>query len=189
MIVALSGCSQAPYYTGDGTLIDNGFMAYSRRYVIDLGPVDLSAPGTYSYKLSGLPRAEFNVGIQVFEEKKNEWEWKSRRPDYPVTVRMELRTAEGETVIFEQGSLNSWVRSYGVLDNISDLYRRGEERDIPLPGGGARPERLGVKASGGWGTYFYSEFDKTYHLKLEVLSSDQSMKRAARLMVIGWDRS
>jgi hypothetical protein len=102
---------------------------------------------------------------------------------------MQLRTAEGETVILEEGSLNSWVRSYSALDNISDLYRMGEGKDIPLPGGGTQGERLGVKASGGWGTYFYSESDKTYLLKLEVLSSDQSMKREARLMVVGWDRS
>jgi hypothetical protein len=181
----LSGCLHGGY-SGDGQFTDNGWEVYSRRYVIDLGPIDLSTPGTYSFRLSGLPHAEFVVGIRVFEEKKNEWN--APRPSYPVSVRMQLRTAEGETVIFEEGSLNSWTRSYGVLDNISDLSRQGEGRAIPLPGGGTRGERVGFKASGGWGTHFDSEVDKTYLLKLEVLSSHPSMNRPARLSVLGWDR-
>jgi hypothetical protein len=68
------GCSHAPFYTGDGRFTDNGFMAYSRRFVIDLGPVDLSKPGTYNYSLSGLPRAEFFVHIQIAEEDQNTWD-------------------------------------------------------------------------------------------------------------------
>lgn len=184
-VSTLSGCSHWGY-TGDGQFTDNGWVAYSRRYEINLGPLDLSAPGAYSYKLSGLPRAQFAVAIRVFEEKLNEWN--APRPNYPVSVRMKLRTAEGEVVILEEGSLNSWIRSYGVLDNVSDLYRMGETRDIPLPGGGTRGERLGSKASGGWGTYFDSEVDKTYLLKLEVVSSHPSMTRSAQLYVRGWDR-
>jgi hypothetical protein len=184
-LMPLLGCSQARYYTGDGTFTDNGFLAYSRRYEIDLGAVNLSTPGTYAYKLSGLPHAEMNVGIRVFEATKNE---RDVTPDYPATVRIELRTAQGETVISEQGSLNTWTRSYGAGLNYSDLYVQGEGRDIPLSGGNTRGERVGVKASGGWGTYFDSERDKTYLLNLAVLSTAPSMVRPARLMVAGWDR-
>jgi hypothetical protein len=182
-MAALSGCSHERFYTGDGRFTDNGFMAYDRHYVIDLGAINLSVPGTYAYRLSGLPHAEFCVEIRVFEDKKNEWHV---TPDYPANVRVELRTDEGETVILEDGSLNTWVRSYSALENFSDLYLRGEARDIPLPGGGTRGEQLGVKASGGWGTYFKSDVGKAYVLNLEVLSSDQSMIRPARLMTVGW---
>jgi hypothetical protein len=185
LLAGLSGCSHTGY-SGDGRFTDNGVMTYSRRYVIDLGPVNLSAPGSYTYKLSGLPRAEFNVSIRVSEGTQNTW---NSKPDYPATVRVLMRTAQGETVISEEGPLNSFVRSYGVLDDISELYRRGIERDKPLPGGGARPEPLGVKASGGWGTYFHSDADKTYLLELHVLSSQGWGNRPARLMVNGWDRS
>jgi hypothetical protein len=180
----LTGCFASLFYTGDGKFKDNGILAYSRRYVVDLGPVDLSSPHTYSYRLSGLPHAEFAVIIRAFEPKKNEWDV---RPPHPAVVRLQLNTESGDTVILEQGGLDSWVRGYGVLDNISELYVRGESRDIPLPGGGTRGERLGLKASGGWGTYFDSEPSRKYVLKLEVLSSEHDTP--AHLVLLGWDRS
>jgi hypothetical protein len=182
-LVVLSGCSHTGY-NGDGQFTDNGVMAYSRRYVIDLGPVDLSKPGSYRYTLSGLPRAELVVGLRVFEETQNTW---NERRDYPAVVRMQLQNAQNQTAILEEAPLNSWVRTYGVLDNISELYRQGEGRDIPLAGGGTKGERVGVKASGGWGTYFYSNEGEKYNLTVEVLAS--SMKRPARVIVVGWDRS
>lgn len=181
----LPGCFHAAFYRGDGHFTNNGFMAYSRQFVIDLGPVDLSIPGKYKYTLAGLPHARFNVGIRVGEAKKNEWDI---RPDYPASVRMQLLTPEGETVILEQGSLNSWVRSFGALDNFSELYRTGEAIDIPLAGGGTQGKRFGLKASGGWGTYFDAEINETYLLNFEVLTSEPSMRRPARLIVVGWGR-
>ena len=182
-LIVLSACSHTGY-NGDGQFTDNGVMAYSRRYVIDLGPVDLSKPGTYHYTLSGLPRAEFVVGLHVVEETKNTW---NETRDYQAVVRMHLQNEQNQTAILEEAPLNSWVRTYGVLDNTSRLYRRGEGRDIPLPGGGTRGERVDVKASGGWGTYFYSNEDEKYTLTVEVLAS--SMKKPARVIVVGWGRS
>jgi hypothetical protein len=186
ILLPLLGCSEARFYTGDGTFTDNGWMVYSRRFVIDLGAVDLSVPGTYTYKLSGLPHAEMNVGLRVFEAKKNEWDV---IPNYPATVRMELRTAQGEIVISEERPLNAWVRSFSALETFSDLYLRGESREIPLGGRTTRSEQVGVKASGGWGTYFNSEREMVYALTLVVLSTSPSMKRPARLQVVGWDRA
>jgi len=183
-VIVLSGCiSAALFYTGDGKFTDNGFLVYSRRYEIDLGPIDLAVPGVYSYKLSGLPHAELVVGIRVFEERKNEWDV---RPEYPAVVRIQMQSEEGETVILEEGSLNSWVRSYGVRDNISELYLQGKGREIPLPGGGTKGQRIGFKASGGWGTHFDSETNKAYYLRVEVVSG--SLTRPARVHVDGFDR-
>jgi hypothetical protein len=102
---ALSGCTHTGY-SGDGQFTDNGLLVYSKRYVIDLGPVDLSKRGAYEYKLSGMPNGRFNVSIRVFEGTRNQW---NVRPEYPVTVRMQMRTAKGAIVIDEGGSLNSWV--------------------------------------------------------------------------------
>ena len=180
-LAALTGCTHTGY-SGDGQFTDNGLLVYSKRYVIDLGSVDLAKQGTYEYKLSGMPNATFNVSIRIFEGTRNSW---GVRPEYPATVRMQMRNAAGESVIDEAGSLNSWVRSYGVLDDISDLYRMGEGRDIPLPGGGTKGERLGLKASGGWGTYFDSNCDETYTLRLEVLPSEH-WTRPARVVAVGW---
>jgi len=100
---------------------------------------------------------------------------------------MQLQTSSGDIVISEQSSLNSWERGYGVLDNISELYLLGESRHVSFPNGNTGSEPLGVKASGGWGTYFNSKPDVVYLLKFEVLSS--SMRQPARLVVVGWDRS
>ena len=183
-IASVAGCSHEPFYTGDGKFIDNGFLAYSKRYVIDLGPVDLSRPGTYSYTLGGLPRAEFVVAIRVREQAQNTW---GGNPEYPAVVRVHLQNAQKQTAILEEGSLNSWVRSYGAHDNVSELYQRGESRDVRLSNGNTRSERLDVKASGGWGTYFYSDEDDKYTLTIEVLSS--SMSRSAQVVLTGWSRS
>lgn len=183
MMVPVVGCSHAPFYTGDGHFTDNGFMAYSRQFVIDLGPVDLSQTGTYNYILSGLPRAEFVVSIRVVEETKNTF---NGTRDYPAVVRITLQNEGEETVVDEKAPLNSWTRSYGTLDNISELYREGERREVPLVGGGYQGEKLGVKASGGWGTYFYSDVGEKYKLRVDVLAS--SMNRPASIIVVGWSR-
>jgi hypothetical protein len=63
----------------------------------------------------------------------------------------------------------------------------GESREVSTWWGGTSSKKLGVKASGGWGTYFESEEGRTYRLRLEVLSSD-NWKRVARVVVVGWDR-
>lgn len=184
-VILLSGCFHAAFYSGDGRFTDNGILAYSNRYVIDLGAIDLSTSGTYTYKLSGLPCARFTVGINVTEDKPNRL---FGVVHYGASVRVHLQTAEGETVILEEGSLDSWTRSYGIGDRISHLYQRGETKEILLPGGGSRSELLGIKASGGWGSYFNSEFEKTYRLTLEVLVSEKSANRPARIALVGWDR-
>jgi hypothetical protein len=181
-LAVLSACAHTGY-SGDGQFTDNGALVYSRRYVIDLGHVDLSKPNTYTYNLSGLPQAVFVVSIRVLEESQNTWDGKR---DYPAVVRVRLQNDENQTAILEEGLLNSWVRTYGVLDNISELYRRGESRDIPIAGGGVQVERVGVKAFGGWGTYFDSDVDRKYKLTVEVLTS--TMSRPARMVVVGWSR-
>lgn len=182
-VTLLTGCFYALRYTGDGQFTDHGIMAYSRRFVIDLGPVDLSYPGTYTYNLSGLPKAELVASIEVSEEDTNTWE---KERSYPVVVHMLLQNAQGETVIDENGSLDSWIRSFGTHNNLSELYRSGEEREIVLPRGGTTSERVGLKSSSGWGTYFYSERNEKYRLSLTILES--SMKRPARMIVAGWSR-
>lgn len=182
-IVLLSGCFHAFFYRGDGRLVDNGVLAYSRRYVVDLGPIDLSATGKHMYQLSGLPYAQFNVSICVTEDQ--EYAYNAKR-DYPVTVRMTMENERNEHVILEEDPLNSWVRTSGFRDKTFCHYRRGITEDIPLQGGGARPERRKLKASGGWGTYFDSEYEEKYTLVVDVVSSP--LKQKAHLQLIGWDR-
>jgi hypothetical protein len=185
MVAAVfTGCSHAPFYTGDGKFTDNGFWAYSGRFVIDLGPIDLSKPRTYEYALGGLPRAEFSVAIRVYEETELEVDTK---PEYPAVVRIEMQNDRGETVISQEGPLNSWPRSSWLgHKKFSDLYRLGESREIALANGNTRGERIGVTASGGWGTYFSSDAGEKFKLKVEIVSS--SMNKPARVNITGWSR-
>ncbi len=174
------------FYTGEGQFTDRGWLNYSGRYVIDLGPVNLAAPGSYTYKLSGMPQARMVIGISVVEDNPNGLD--QPRPEHPTRVRLELQNCENQIAILEEAPLDAWVHSYALRDTTSKLYRRGEARDIPLPGGGTRGELVGLKASRGWGTYFDSEPNCEYLLKFDVLASDHYIPRAARLVVDGWGR-
>lgn len=179
-------CSHAAFYAGDGRFLDRGWMAYSGRYTIDLGPVNLAAPGSYAFRLSGLPRAEMVVAVTVVEGKANGVI--DVRPPHPTQVRVELRDCSNQLVILEEGALDSWVHSYALGNTESKLYRSGESKEVAIPGGGYRGQRLGEKASGGWGTYFNAEPGCEYRLKFDVLPSTQYVQRQAHLIVDGWDR-
>jgi hypothetical protein len=178
------GCYRASSYRGDGELVDYGWPTYWRRYVLDLGPVDLSSLRSYSYTLRKLPDAEFTIGIELIEVQRNDL--LGARPDHRGHVRLELKTTDGSTVVLEDGPLESWTWSHGGLDAVSFLYRRGEQRDKRLPGGGAKVELL-RNPHGGWGSYFIADNSKTYTLTFQVIGPNE-LKRNARLMLYGVDK-
>ena len=145
---AFTGCSAA--YSGDGRLIDHGWLA-TPRYELDLGPIDLTSPGKHLYRLAGLPETEMVIGLETIEVapfKDNE------RLSNPAVVLLELKNSDQVTVVSASGTLNSWVWSYGRDLPVAFLYRRGEEREVPLGNNSSRLERVGTKQDGGWGTYF-----------------------------------
>jgi len=181
--LALAGCYQVASYKGDGKLVDYGWQNYSQRYVLDLGPIDLSSAGSYSYELSNLPHAEFTIGIAIVEAQPNELN--GPRPDHSGYVRVELKAEDGQTIVLEDGPLQNWTHSYALRSPHSYLYRRGEQRDIPLPGGGARIELL-RNSAGGWGSYFIAQEHKSYTLTFEVLKPNPAI-RPARLSLHGVD--
>lgn len=172
-------------YTGDGKLTDHGMLAYSARYIVDLGPIDTSSPTTRSYKLSGLPRATFTVGIDVTEPTPNRFDNDRTRHG---RVAVTLQNGAGETVIAEDTALQHWVRSYGLGSYLSRFYLAGQLRDVPLPGGGVRNEQIGEKASGGWGTYFKSDPEDSYALSVQIIEPFDEESRNARVSLVGWDR-
>jgi hypothetical protein len=65
MLALVAGCSQDIAYTGSGRLIDNGWRAPDYRYVVELGALDLTRPGTATFKIAGLPKAHYVVGLQI----------------------------------------------------------------------------------------------------------------------------
>jgi hypothetical protein len=186
--VVLSGCVGLAglSYSGDGRLSDRGMLAYSSRYTIDLGVLDTSSPASRTYKLSGLPYATFTVGIEVIETEPNRSD--DSKPKRQGRVAMELRNSAGALVIDESAPLPEWVRSYGLGATTSRFYRQGKSSETPLPGGGAQHTQTGVKASGGWGTYFNSEADDRYTLTVEIIEPFQPASISSRVTLVGWDR-
>ena len=186
-LATIVGCRYKSY-AGDGRFVDNGPLNYSRRYVVDLGPLNLESSGARSYRLAKLPRAEFVIGIDLTESKPNELG--GTRPDHRGRVRLELKSAEGATVILQDAPLEEWVWSYGAHDTTSRLYLRGQATEVPVGGGGdTKSVRVGEGPSGGWGTYFYSSSSETYTLSIEVLEPLKVAGRPARLVLVGWDRT
>jgi len=179
--VAVSGCFRYTGYAGDGHFTDRGWQNYSHRYNVDLGPLDITTASSKTFTLRGLPRAEFCIGLAAKSE--------AVKPSYNVIVRMILKSSDGQVIVSEEGPLRSWVAETALGSDNAFFYRQGSARDVPLPNGGTRGERLNVRASGGWGTYFNSESRAVYSLTVQILSSRASQDSSARLRLEGWDRN
>jgi hypothetical protein len=175
----LAACYLVSSYRGDGSLASTGIL--TRPYVLDLGPIDISKAGTYSYKLSNLPHVRFTIGVEIIELQPNRYD---RRPDHGAHVRLHLTAANGETVVLEDGSLQNWIWSHGEGDTKSFLYRWGESREVRLPTGNIKWENFDVRASSGWGSTFIAEESKSYALTFEVKTPNRTT-RPARLLFYG----
>jgi len=64
-LALLAGCSQEVHYSGAGRLIDKGWADPSSRYVVELGTLDLTKPGSTTFRIAGLPSAHYVIGVQV----------------------------------------------------------------------------------------------------------------------------
>src|SRR5947208_11027797 len=64
-VASLFGCYRVSQYFGDGHLIDNGALAATDRYVLNLGPIDLTQRGSKTFQIANLPEVNFVAGIEV----------------------------------------------------------------------------------------------------------------------------
>lgn len=101
IVLILTSCFPYVRYSGDGHFVDNGWTNYSQRYVVDLESVDLTTAGTYTYRLSGLPRAQFVVGIDLVDNSLSKVG--GTEPTNTVKVRLQLHSSGGRLVILEGG--------------------------------------------------------------------------------------
>jgi hypothetical protein len=108
--------------------------------------------------MRGLSSNEFVLGFRTTQRPIN------------ATVRVALDNGRGKTVIAEESPLVDWVWSYSVASEPRDyfVYRAGKEQEVPIGGGSVRLERLGVRADGGWGSYFHPVPSESYTLRLDV---------------------
>jgi hypothetical protein len=173
----LNSCFKYTKYNGDGKFVDNGFMVYSKRYVINLGDIDLSKADKYSYSLTRLPRASFVIGISITENQQNSFN--AKRPYYPNIIKIELTDSQGNILVNENSALKNWTRSFTSSDSISYLYQTTITIDHAKKDPLVSPQ----------GTYFNTDSNKdTLTLHLEVLKSDIYYDRSAELIIHGWGR-
>lgn len=180
-LLIMPSCSSLSGYSGDGHFVDHGWLS-PERYVLDLGPIDLSRPGRYSYRFSGLPSERMTIGLEIVEAEGTD---SPPRPSHPARVRVLLRTADNQIVVAEEAALDTWAWSRTRRDPRSFYYRKGEMRYVSLGQGVSRPERVGEKFDGGWGSSFIPNPGRAYVLSLEVVNSEQNPVGSARLMLEG----
>src|SRR5690606_123804 len=89
--VLIAGCLRHTGYKGDGRFTDNGVLAYSSRYGVDLGPITLVAGESKRFVLAGLPRAEFTIGLHT------------HRDNEVAIARITLQSADGAVIVSESG--------------------------------------------------------------------------------------
>jgi len=181
-LATLTSACVVSAFRGDGKLIDHGPFAARHRYVLDLGPVDLSRTGKYTYTMSNLPATEFVVGVEIVEAEV--YQSMENQPAHSGSIRLLLETSNHAIVMSEDGSLKSWERSFTKGNFETFLYRSGEIRWISNKDGTTSPVREGVRTDEGWGSSFLPRPEITYQLTLEVLEA-QAQPRPTRLLFKG----
>ena len=173
--VALQISACAPQYSGDGTFTDFGPQSAHERYLVDLGPVDLSRSNTRTFRMLGLPSTELTIGLRPV----------SGSPGCDAAalagerVRIAVVAGNDAGAVSEEAPLSAWTHSSELV------YRRGAERQEPVGGGSVRLERVGIRAYGGWGTYFTPKTDEVYIATFEVLEAAGTSECGSRLVVLG----
>lgn len=180
ILVAVASCGGP--YSGDGSLTDRGWRAATDRYVLDLGPIGRGGDPR-DYKLEGLPRERFTLGLELRGLSQAEARERSRL--HGIEVSLDLRLQEGETVFRHDSMLEDWVWSCGV-EGCDDAfaYLRGPIREIPLPEGGVRREALSGPVDGAWGTYFTARSTAIYCLQVRwsAVAGEPVELREARII-------
>jgi hypothetical protein len=108
-------------YTGDGNFMDHGRKAGISRFVLDLGPVDLTEGSVSIFELKGLPEVRFVCYLRLDHPLPT-----SGKPkDFDgsdLLVELSLEDENGTQVFLEKAQLISWVWSGVVGASQSDLY-------------------------------------------------------------------
>ena len=113
-------------YRGDGEFVDHGPGAAIRRYVLDLGKLDLATTGSREFSLAGLPAEELTVGLQVVARAEPREALYDTSP-LGATLRLELVDEHGNALIAEEAPLTAWTWSgTGGEKSWSFVYLRGD---------------------------------------------------------------
>jgi hypothetical protein len=133
-------------YSGDGRLIDNGPRAATDRYVVDLGPVSLKAPGTATFRFKNLPKENFVVGFEVRAPDGSKLDPSEISPMVSIAL-----LEDGKAIITKDARLSEWTWSVRSPGDSAFVYGR------------QKPD-----------TYFDAAPGKTYELVFRVKEPDRS---------------
>lgn len=115
-------------------MIDNGPLAATDRYVVNLGPIDLTMKGERTFRLSNLPKEHFVGGIEltISSADRSALEDKVINP----VVWMEVLERDGQAVFRTVGPLKEWTWSVPSIGRTAFVYQRGEPGTffVPMPG-------------------------------------------------------
>lgn len=168
-------------HEGDGTFADSGAQAPHSRYVLDLGPVDLGKPGRREYRFARLPGAEFTLGLRLAARGGAA----AARP--AASVRLTLENENDELVVHAAGRLADWL--WSEAGDAWFVYQRGQQTYVAVAPRATRPQRVGQRADGGWGTSFTPRAGARYRLVIDVTPAREPEDFAdARLIAVagGW---
>ncbi len=162
-------CCWSPGYQGDGRIVAQGF---AKPFQLDLGTIDLSLLGSRLFSMRGLSGHQLVIGFLAAESMSD------------AVVRLSMSNDRSETVIDQRAALGSWVWEGGRGLPEAFVYRRGESRDIPIPGtSSVNVEAIGVRSNGGWGTYFRPAPRVGFKLSVEVVRATSASRPLAPLVV------
>ena len=185
---ALGGCAMSLMhydgYRGDGTFTPVAALSVLCRdgYTVDLGAIDLSAPGEITRTLQGLPSVEAVIGLAVERkgDAKDSREVFGGQQRPAAAIELTLRDAAGHIVLSRREALTQWIGSRAP-DNPAQvfLYQRGTETETPVAPGTVRLERFPIGPDDSWGTYFTPRRGARYTLHFAVQGPDAAANDVA----------
>ncbi len=134
-------------YSGDGRLVDNGPLAATDRYVLDLGEIDLESKSKRTYSLVNLPTTSFVVGLEIVPTTQS-----ARMTEGLInpTLSMSMKDGSGKEVFAVASPLRLWTWSIPSTGAKAFIYHR----DHP-------------------GSFVYPRSETTYALTVEVITPDK----------------
>jgi len=166
-------------YRGDGTFSPQPAPSILCRdgYTVDLGAVELTAPGEITRRLEGLPSIEATLGLAMSLASPNGSESDAtylRRPT--ALIELTLRDERGHIVLSRRERLSEWIMSIDPADSRhAYLYRRGTQVEVPVAPGAVRVERFPIGQDESWGTYFVPRRGARYALHFAVEEPDTNL--------------
>jgi len=132
-MIAAVGCSNpmrdrtvysVSTYQGDGAMTDRGDRAAFHRFVLNLGALDLSKPGKFTYKMSKLPPVNLTLDLKMTGLSPLPATNDPAKEYNKAQVKVTLKTDSGDTVFEHDRPLSQWTWSGSMNGTSRMVYVR-----------------------------------------------------------------